>query len=110
MLLTKEQINGASDIATRDVEVSQLGGTVRLRQLTVADLDATSSQEGLSTTKRTLLVLACSIIDEQGERVFSNEEVDQLAKRSPEAIKALSDAVADLNGWSKLEVATLEKN
>lgn len=108
-MLTRENINAANDVATRDVEVPEWGGTVRLRALTVGDLDLVTSQE-LSTTKRTLLVLSRSLIDVAGNLIFAEADVGELGQRSPEAIKRLSDAAADLNGWAPAVVADSEKN
>lgn len=77
-LLTKADIFAAQDLPTRDVEVPEWGGTVRIRALTVAQMEGLQA-EFMAAQKDGLVVpqhwrakhLALSAVDEKGALLFT---------------------------------------
>ena len=49
-------------------------------------------------------------MDEQGARLFSNAEIEALAKKSGSALKRVYEVVRELSGLSEKDVEELEKN
>lgn len=106
-LLGRDVILAAPDLATEDVEVPEWGGTVRLRMLTGKERDAfeasclrdrhDGTKEFDSRNMRAKLV-ALTLIDENGGRLFSEEDVNALGKKSAKALSRIFDHAASLNG------------
>lgn len=110
-LLSKADILGADDLPTRDVVVPEWPrpdgspGTVRVRGLTGQGRDAfemkmaagQKSGHSADVDFRATLVVRC-IVDENGERLFTDKEVAQLGRKSGAALDRVFDAVRDLSG------------
>jgi hypothetical protein len=102
-ILTKQQIAAVDDLKAKivRVEVPEWGGAVCLRPMTVRELDDYSNEvmrnkgNGLRDF-RTRLV-ACSLCDEQGQRLFTDDEVDMLAAKSGAAMDRLYRACDEIN-------------
>jgi hypothetical protein len=71
-------------------------------------IDLQTKQFDRSNIRARLAVLtAC---DEQGQRLFSNEDEKQLGTKSAAALDRIFTVATKLNGLSKSDVAELEKN
>lgn len=107
-LLRKSDILGASDLPTREVAVPEWGGEVLVRGLTGQQRDAfemkmASAQKAGNAHDvdfRASLVVRC-IVDESGERLFTDKEVAQLGRKSGSALDRVFDVVRELSGMSK---------
>lgn len=106
-LLAKENILAAQDLPTADVEVREWGGTVRVRTMTGADRDAFESSlisidaEGKRTPNMENMkakLVALTLVDETGARMFSLEEIGHLAGKSAAALNRVFEAAQRLNG------------
>jgi hypothetical protein len=97
-LLSKDAILGADDRPTKDVEVPQWGGTVRLRALSGTERDAFEAStmvfvEGkprrpnLANLRARFLALC--IVDDNGDRLFGEDEVHALGAKSVAALDLL---------------------
>jgi hypothetical protein len=116
MLLTREQIIGADDRKTVDVEVPEWGGTVRLRGMSGAERDeyeagiisvgANGSREVNLKNMRARLV-AFSCIDEAGEHMFSADDVSALGEKSAAALERVFDVARKLSGLADADVEEL---
>lgn len=115
MTLTKEQILAADDIPIREVEVPEWGGTVRMRGLTGSERDAYESslfqQRGEKRilrmeNVRARLVARC-IVDDEGNRLFSDEEVKALGGKSGKVLDRLFDEARKLSGLTAEDVEEL---
>ena len=95
-LLAKNDIETCDDLVTEDVEVPEWGGTVRVRSMTARDKDSfdmrlVKLQEGGKSAEinrrniRASLVVA-SVIDDKGERLFSDDDVEMLGAKNGVAI------------------------
>lgn len=91
---------------TSDVAVDGFG-TVRIAQLSVAEVEAIRKVATNDDAKKEigLRFVVCAVVDDDGSRVFSDDDLDQLRASSNEAIEALATAVLKLNGLLKDEAA-----
>jgi len=117
-VLTRAAILAAVDIQTEEVYVPEWGGTVWVRGLTGAERD--EFEKGiLIERKRGFSVelanfraklAAMSMVDAQGQRLFSEADVAALGKKSAAALGRVYDAAARLAGLSAEDVEELTKN
>lgn len=104
-LLSRDAILDAKDLSTRDVEVPEWGGTVRIKMLTAEERDkfeaSTVTIKG-GTQKmnvenlRARLIVLC-VVNEAGERMFTNADVRMLGKKSSAALQRVFNACQELN-------------
>lgn len=115
MTLTKEQILAADDIPIREVEVPEWGGTVRMRGLTGSERDAyelslfqVRGEKRIPRMEnaRARLVALC-IVDGEGNRLFSDEEVKALGGKSGKVLDRLFDEARKLSGLTPEDVEEL---
>ena len=106
MTLTRDQILEAVDVTTSTVEVPEWGGSVKVRNMTGADRDAfeasliTTAPDGtrkmnMSNVKTKLL--AMTIVGDDGNLLFSVDDMDRLALKSAGAIDRVYVAAQALN-------------
>lgn len=115
MTLSKDQILAAEDIPTKDVEVPEWGGSVRMRGLTGSERDAYESslfqQRGekriLRTENARARLVAMCIVDEDGERMFSDAEAKDLGRKSGKVLDRLFDEARKLSGLTAEDVEEL---
>lgn len=117
-LLSKDAILGAQDVATEIVEVPEWGGSVRVRGLTGSERDAfegeTIERNGRSVRTNTrnlrarLVVL--SVIDENGQRLFSYHDIDALGEKSARALDRIFAVAMRLSGLREEDVEELAGN
>ena len=117
-MLNKDQIKGVSDLETQEVDVPEWGGAVRLKSLTGTERDRFEASvvqgQGRNTTVnmqnlRAKLV-ALSAIDEQGNSLFTEEDVKWLGGKSAKALNRLFNAAQSLSGLSESDVKELTAN
>ena len=117
-LLTKSAILAANDLKTQDVDVPEWGGTVRVRAFTGRERDAFEASmvrgdgkdRKVDLTNMRARLVALSVVDEAGQRVFSDEEVDLLGAKSGSALDRVFAVAQELNGLSGADVEALTKN
>ncbi len=117
-ILNKSQIQSVSDLETKDIEVPEWGGIVRLKSLTGAARDrfeaSCMSGQGKNTSvnmenMRAKLV-AQSAIGEDGNPLFTEEDVKWLGEKSAKALNRLFTAAQQLSGLSDADVKELSEN
>lgn len=113
-LLTREQILGATDVRTEDVEVPELGGTVRVRSITARDRDAfehflvASRQKGKDVPDNVrAMYVALTVVGEDGELLFTRADVEALGKHSFAALDRIYQAALRLNAMAPEAVEQL---
>lgn len=111
-MLNKDQILSADDFASRDVEVPEWGGSLRLRSLSARDRDHFEAQfaqsQDLTNIRSRLVVLA--IVDEEGNRIFSDAEAKALGEKSGLVVDRLFDIVREMNGMDDEALGVAEGN
>lgn len=109
-LLSKEDILKADDRETRDVDVPEWGGVVRVRELSGTDRDAYDASRmvegpdgkfhpdfGNSRAK----LVALSVVDEDGNLLFNELDVGRLGQKSSTALQRVADVAAELSGLTQ---------
>lgn len=113
-LLTRDQILTADDLRSEIVPVPEWGGDVRVAALTGTERDRFETSFGDGKTKnldnvRAKLV-AKSIVDEDGQRIFSDADVVKLGLKNAAALDRVFDVAQRLSGLTKQDVDDLAGN
>lgn len=121
-LLTKEAILAAPDLSTERVTVPEWGGDVLVRGLSGTERDAFEQdivqlrREGKKTVKDMDLhnvrakLVARSIVDEKGARLFEDGEIEALGQKSALALQRVFEVAQRLSGLTDEDVEELAKN
>jgi len=111
-LLNKDAIMSANDLPMERVNVPEWGGEVLIRTMTGADRDAFEAhligKEGRMENVRARLV-ALTLCDAHGKRLFVDSEIATLGKKSAKALDKLFSVAQRLNGIGADEVDTAKK-
>ena len=117
-LLGKEAILTADDIRTKRVPIPEWGGDVMVRGLTGTERDAWEASLTVQRGKtrvanmanfRARLAVLC-VVDETGQRVFHDGDIDALAGKSGSALDKIYETAAKLSGISDDDVEELTKD
>lgn len=114
-ILSRDQILGAEDLPTRDVPVPEWGGTVRMRGLTGSERDAYEASVRQFKGDRMVVKLenvrarlvAMCLVDEEGQRLFTDQQAKELGRKSGKILDRLFDEAAKLSGLSEEAVEEL---
>ncbi len=107
--LARADILGAPDLPTREVPVPEWGGVVLVRGLTAAErdeyeislIDITASTTGRMVPRVDNMrakLAARGIVDESGNRLFSEADIEVLGTKSATALDRVCDAIRELSG------------
>jgi len=118
--LSMEDILDAKDVETRDVEVPEWGGVVRIRVLSGAERDEFEQSTVFVDKKgnskpnlanlRARLVAKCAI-NEDGTKLFQSETaVRALGTKSAAALERLFKACQELNAMTNEDIDELAKD
>jgi len=114
--LNREDILSFNDRVYEDVDVPEWGGTVRLTGLLGFERDKFEAtvvgKTGKSmnfTNFRARLVALC-IVDEDGERVFSDMDIGALGRKSAAALDRVFSVAQRLSGLSDDDVKELTED
>lgn len=113
--LTKEQILGADDVAREAVEVPEWGGKVFVSEMTAAsrmewELDVFDGEGKPLTDNWQVKLVARCVVDKNGNRLFSADDIEALGRKSKDAIRRLYDKANALNGFGEGAAQDVEKN
>lgn len=115
MILNRDQILKANDLVTESVEVPEWGGSVLVRTMTGVERDqfeaAIIEMKGKDTkvnmrNARARLV-ALSVVDEEGKKVFSPNDISLLGAKSAAALQRVFNVAMRLSGISEEDVREL---
>ncbi|HJV73170.1 MAG TPA: hypothetical protein VJ654_03025 [Noviherbaspirillum sp.] len=113
-LLTKTAILSASDLKHEDVPVPQWGGTVRVRTMTGTERDefraAIACDGGVPIGKFSAALLAATIVDESGARLFTVADMEALQSKSAASLDAPAAVAMRLNGLGGNAIEDAAKN
>jgi hypothetical protein len=110
-MLTREQIL-ASKPKVKKIEVKELGGEIYIRQLTAKDQDEMERnhlKDGRYDYPRVLNAIY-AICDENGERMFSEKDFDEVAQIPGKALMKVLLESADFSDISDDSVKDKAKN
>lgn len=117
-LLTKSSILAADDLKTEDVDVPEWGGTVRVSAFSGRERDAfeeslvrgDGKDRKVDLTNMRARLVALTVVDESGQKVFTHDDVDLLGAKSGAALDRVFSVAQKLNGLSGADVEELTKN
>lgn len=119
--LSREQILSAKDRKTKDIEVADLGGMVRIGAISAdtlfkfRDLSARRDRGEQVEVEIVGVVLSGSIMDEDNHELFTEADIPLLMKKSPNVVMTIFQEALNLNnlapkddGTGKPVINTLE--
>lgn len=113
-MLTKEQILNANDSKIEAIDIPEWGGQVFIRTISGTERDnfEQSIIKGKETDLTNLRAKFCVLVicDENGNRIFNDNHVSVLGKKSAAALDRIFDAGRKMNGMTDSDVKELEKN
>ena len=111
MALSRDQILGADDLGLVELPVPEWGGSVFLRVMRGVERDAfevrMAAEDRANVRAR---MAALSIVDEQGVRLFSDEDIEALGQKNAKALNRVMERAMELNGFTEQDVENLEGN
>lgn len=116
--LSRDAILAVDDVQFEDVEVPEWGGKVRVKSLTGRERDALEASmiQGKGKNANVNLnnlrakLVARSIVDEGGKRVFSDDDIAALGAKSAAALTRVYEVAQRLSGITQEDVDELTKN
>lgn len=117
-ILTREQILQADDLKREMVEVPEWGGEVIVRCLTGTERDEFESaliqfkgqSYNIKLANARARLTSLSVVDEAGERLFSEADVVALGQKSAAALSRVFEAAQRLSGLKPKDMEELLKN
>lgn len=114
-MLSAEQILAANDTGIESVDVPEWGGSVCIRTMTGTERDSWELYYQSEVKKRDnanvrAKLCALTICDESGKRLFTDQQVADLAKKNAKALDRVFTAATRLNKITEDEIEELEKN
>jgi len=114
-LLTKEQILQASDLKSELVQVPEWGGEVKVavmsgtaRDRLEASIVGKNGGQNLQNVRAKYV--AASLVDDNGDLIFSETDISALGKKSAAALDRVFEVAQRLNHISDADVEALAKN
>lgn len=101
-MLTRDQILAAGDASARavaPVPVPEWGGTVYVRLLDLPQALAWSGEQ--DTARKAALLVRFAVADEEGNPLFTDEDLDWLARQPQLTLQRVSVAALEHNGLTR---------
>lgn len=120
MILTRDAILAASDIRSERVAVPEWGGEVLVGTMSGAARDeweqslitrrpgSTKTEPNLANVRARLV--AATVVDENGARLFSAEDAEALGRKSSAALERVCKVAQRLNGLGDADLEELKGN
>jgi hypothetical protein len=105
---------GVKDIKTKQVNVPEWGGMLILKEMNGVDRESweaslfPAGKKDLRQIREKLLVR--TIVDENGDRIFGDKDIEALSHKSGQVLDRLFDAAQRLNGLRTEDIEEREKN
>lgn len=114
-MLDREAILSKDDLPRKEVEVPEWGGSVYVRGMTGKERDIVETLFMEAQKKDTLQGIRAQLVcmvttDENGVRIFQDEDSEELAQKSGKALDRLFSVAMQLSGMSPDEMERAEKN
>ncbi len=117
-LLTKDQILTPRPLASEIVEVPEWGGSVRVTALSSRQRDAFEKSLLVKDGKKQVIsydnvkakLLSCAIVDSEGNRIFSDADMEALGQQNGGTMSRVYGVAAKLSGLTDEDVEELVKN
>lgn len=108
ILLSREAILNVNDIKTEEVPVSEWGGVVMVKGLSGTERNdfeqSLISKKGkdvqMNMKNATAKLVALSVVDEDGKRIFQDADIESLGRKSGAALSRVYAVASRLSGLS----------
>lgn len=117
MPLSRSAILAAVDSETEAVDVPEWGDKVYVRSLTGKELDDYTNGLRKQVGNQTVMqpnqhakLLVRALVDENGVRLFTDRDVEELGKKNAKVLDRLWDVAARLSGLTDEEQEAIEGN
>lgn len=115
-ILTRDQIL-AVPLRTEEVLIEEWGGSIIVQELTAGQISRNSQKvlrrDGKPDYKKAaeLAVELCAsqIVDEDGERLFTHADINQLGKKHGGAIRTIAEKIRKISGVGETDEEELEE-
>jgi hypothetical protein len=107
MSLSRDEIIAAiaaRKVETTTVEVPEWGGSVQLRRMDAADLEAVGLMSGEASNDMPVRVLAACLCDDEGNQLFGLKKLKELEAADAMVVLRLFAECAKLNGLMTAEL------
>ena len=95
----RDKILAADDLGREVVHVDEWDMDVTVRGMTAGEVEAFGAEVTNGKMPQVMARLACLVIvDEDGQRVFSDEDADALGRKNPVAIRTVFMAAQRVSG------------
>lgn len=109
--LSRDEVLAAQDFKTEEVEVPEWGGVVLVRELSALDFDSVGfpmvKEDGEIDARGArgmgVKIVSLSVIDEEGNRLFTSKDVRALGARAIAPIRRITAVVMSLSGMVEEE-------
>lgn len=119
MPIGRDQVLKAETFEYRDIDVPEWGGSVRVREMKAADrddwetsvykLDTPDGKVKLDRKDFRAKLLVKCLVDENGDRLFADDEVAILSAKSAKVLIRLFAVAQEINGMSVEAEADISK-
>lgn len=118
MALNRDQILEASDLKTEIVAVPEWGGDVIVSGMSGATRDAWEQSLVITNGKKTGVnmenmrarLVVATVVDESGNRLFSEQDIKQLGAKSGAALERVCKVAQRLNGLTDTDLEDAKGN
>ena len=117
-MLSRDDIMRADDCKTESVDVPEWGGTVLVRALSgsarddweASFVDRSGKKAKVKPQNIRARLAVRSIVDENGNRIFSDDDAERLGEKSAAALERIFVAASRLSRIGEEDIEDLEKN
>ncbi len=107
--LTADAILAAEDFNYADVDCPEWGGAVRVRSLSGGQRSViTQRVQAKETDELEELLTVMGVVDEDGNRIFTNKDIDLLKKKSNTPISRIAKKIMEISGIGNVDEAVNE--
>ena len=116
-VLSRDEILGADDLIRESVDVPEWGVGAVVYVGTMSSFERDKFEDaisgkggGVNVTNIRARVASLTIMDEDGNRLFTDDDITKLGKKSSKALDRVLSVAQRLNGLSEKDVEDLAKN
>jgi len=111
----RDKILSAQDAEMKKVHVPEWGCDVWIRAMSGADRDKweqslTNNKGETDITNARAKLVVFTVVDEKGDRIFSDEDILLVGQKSAKVLTRLSNVATKLNGLTSDDVEEARKN
>lgn len=114
-MLKREEILSKTSLKSEVLTVEEWNGNIIVSEMSGTTRDAWEQElrkkdaEGNIVSPRAKLV-AFTVVDEEGDRIFKNDDIDSIGKLSSGSLEKICDVAMRLNGLGSDDIKEAKKN